>query len=265
MPSTPNVPDHKDLIRDEFTRQASNYAANPTVSDADRVARLVRLVNPGPDARVLEVATGPGYVALGFAEICREVVGIDLTPAPLEIAERMRQERGLTNARFQLGDAERLAFPDAAFDVVVCRLAFHHVEDPRVVLAEMTRVCRVGGRVAVEDLIASEHPGRAAYHNRFETLRDPSHTRAYPLSGLLRLFADTGLEVEEARIDAVLQDAERWLANANTPPARAAEVRAMLALDAAEDLSGTQPFHDNGKLRFVHRAATLVGRRLGRV
>src|SRR2546428_336006 len=98
---------HKDLIRTEFTRQAATYPANASIADPNRVMRLVHAVDPSPDARVLEVATGPGYVALGFATACAEVVGIDLTPALLAKAEELRRQRGLANVRFQLGDAEQ--------------------------------------------------------------------------------------------------------------------------------------------------------------
>ncbi len=254
--------DHKDLVRYEFTKQASAYAANVTISDPERVARLIVAARPGPEDRVLEVATGPGYVALGFAVVCREVVGIDLTAAPLAIAERQQQERGITNARFQQADAENLPFAAGEFDVVVCRLALHHVEAPERVLSEMRRVCRPNGRVAVEDLIASEHPERAAYHNRFEILRDPSHTRALPLSEHLHRFAELGLEVEVVRTDVIVQDLERWLANAQTPADRAADVRRLIERDAAEDLSGTTPFLEAGRWRFVHRSGTVVGRKL---
>ena len=256
------TPDHKEVVREEFTRQAAAYAANASIADPERIARLVQTVNPRPEARVLEVATGPGYVAMGFAAVCREVVGVDLTAAPLAIAERTRQERGLNNLLFQPGDADHLPFADGEFDVVVCRFAFHHFEDPPRVLHEMARVCRPQGTVVVEDLVVSEHSDRAAYHNRFENLRDPSHTRAYPLSGLLTLFAATGLEMENVRLDALTPALERWLANAQTSPDRAAEVRALVERDEAEDLSGTRPFRQNGELHFIQRTATVVGRKL---
>ena len=64
---------------------------------------------PTSQDQVLEVATGPGYVAMGFAAVAREVVGVDLTAAPLAIAEQRRQEQGLHNVRFQLADASRSA------------------------------------------------------------------------------------------------------------------------------------------------------------
>lgn len=253
---------HKDVIRAGFTRQAPAYAANPTVSDPERVARLVNAVSPAPSARVLDVATGPGYVALGFAACCREVVGVDLTDAPLRIADQRRTALGLSNLRFQTGDAEHLPFDDTQFDVVVCRLAMHHVEEPDRVVAEMVRVCRPNGKVAVEDLVVSEHASRAEYHNHFERLRDPSHARALSLSELLRLLARRGLEIENVRIDAAEQDAERWLENAQTPPDRAEEVRQMLARDAEDDLSGVGTSSRGGRLFFTHHSAIVVGRRL---
>ena len=160
--------DHKAVVRHEFTRQAAAYAANPLVADRSQLMRLVQAVRPQPQDRVLDVATGPGFVALAFAEAGCEVVGIDLTEAPLAIAEQTRQSRGLTNLRFQLADAEQLPFGGEAFDVVVSRFALHHCENPQRVMAEMGRVCRLQGLVAIEDLVVSEYPERAAYQNRFE-------------------------------------------------------------------------------------------------
>src|SRR5258705_2657395 len=115
---------HKDLVREEFTRQAPAYADAPVFKDPLHLDKLVDAVRPAPEARVLEIATGPGHVALAFARACRAVVGVDLTEAPRKIANKMREERGLCNVRFQLGDVEaRLPFSDEEFDVVVCRFA----------------------------------------------------------------------------------------------------------------------------------------------
>ena len=250
---------HNDLIRRAFTVQAAAYAANPAVADPERVARLVRATDPAPGARVLEIATGPGYVALGFAAVCREVVGIDLTDAPLVIAEHNRQERGLRNVTFERGDAQRLGYADGSFDVVVCRLAFHHFSDPARVLAEMARACRADGKVVVEDIIVSELADRADYQNCFENLRDPSHTRAFSLSALLDLFTATGLEVEDVHTGRLVQVVEQWLANAHTPPDVAARVRALIQEDAARDLSGTHPHAGAGGLTFTQRTAIVVG------
>lgn len=254
--------DHNALVRKEFTHQAQAYAANPLISDPARLSQLVRAVEPQPSARVLDVATGPGYVAMAFAETGCTVIGLDITDAPLAIAEEQRHARGLTNVRFQCGDAEHLPFDADAFDIVVSRLALHHCESPRRVLTEMTRVCRDQGTVAIDDLVTSEEPARAAYQDRFEHLRDPSHTHALSISELLSLFAACGLEVEQVHTDAQTQIVEQWLANAHTPDDRAEEVRTLIAEDEIRDLSGIRPFRGGETLCFRHRSAIIVGRKL---
>ncbi len=258
-----DVPEHNTVVREAFTRQAVAYAANPGIADPERVARLVRAVQPTAQDRVLEVATGPGYVAMGFAAVAREVIGVDLTEAPLALAERRRQAQGVVNLRFQVAEASQLPFAAGEFDVVVCRLALHHFAQPLPMLREMVRVCRVDGTVAVEDLVVSEHPARGAYHNRFEHLRDASHTSAHPVSRLLQLFVETQLEVEQVRTYPHIQVVEQWLTNAHTPEAAATEVRRLLTQDAQHDLSGTRPWQQaTGAWCFTQRNAIVVGRKL---
>jgi ubiquinone/menaquinone biosynthesis C-methylase UbiE len=254
--------DHKEVVVQEFTQQAQSYAANPLIANSDRLAALVQAVRPQPGARVLDVATGPGYVAAAFAETGCDVVGLDLTPAPLALAEQMREVRGLTNLRFQQGDAEQLPFAEQTFDIVVSRFALHHSEDPQRVLNEMARVCQFQGTVAIQDLIVSEFPARAAYQNRFEQLRDTSHTRALPLSGLLALFTACGLEVEKVNTNRLTMPLEAWLANAHTSPERALQVRELIEQDKQQDLSGTHPFYDQDTIYFYQRIATLIARKI---
>lgn len=254
---------HSDTIRHAFTLQANKYAANSTLANPARLAHLVETVNPPKHSLVLDVATGPGFVAEAFASVCRMVIGVDITRAPLEIARRHLPAKNISNLHFQLADVGHLPFADAQFNVVVCRLAVHHFNNPARILTEMARVCHVNGTVAIEDIIASEHSSRASYQNRFEKLRDPSHTKAQPLTRLLKLFADTGIEVEKVITDTLLQDVDAWLANAYTPTRRAAKVKALIARDAEEDLSGTDPFRNiDGRLQFRQRTAIVVGRKL---
>lgn len=254
--------DHKQTVQSEFTRQADAYAATPSIADPERIERLIRLIDPAASWRALEVATGPGYVAMALAVTCREVIGVDLTAAPIEIARQSSGRRGLNNIHFQLADAERLPFQDAEFDLVVCRFAFHHMEDPRKTLRQMCRVLRNGGIVAVEDLVASEHPEREACQNRIEKLRDPSHTHALPVSQLVALIASAGVEIERFNSDRLTADAERWLAVTQTPPERASEVRDLLERDRIADLSGLLPYLKEGRLFFTQRTAAIVGRKL---
>jgi ubiquinone/menaquinone biosynthesis C-methylase UbiE len=255
---------HNDVVREEFTKQAESFASSPWISDEQRIARLVEMAELAGGERVLDVATGPGYIAEAFAERAREVVGIDLTDAMLAIARERTSQRELKNISFRKGDVRALPFVDAMFDVVVCRYALHHVEQPGAVLQEMARVCRAGGTVLVEDLFASEHPERAAYQNRFEILRDSAHVRALPLSELLQDFCAAGLEVDAVTMNERTPEIARWLATTKTAGENAAEIRRLLEADLAYDLSGTRPFRDaQGRLFYHARTAIVRGRASG--
>jgi SAM-dependent methyltransferase len=258
------VTQHNDVIRESFTTQAQAFAANPWVTDEERIRRLVAAARLRGTERVLDIATGPGYIAEAFGGAAREAVGVDLTDAMLTIAKERTKERGISNVSFRAGDAENLPFANEAFDVVVCRLALHHLLKPLQVLREMARVCRVGGTVLVEDIYASEHPERAAYQDRWEILRDPSHVRTLALSELLQLFRDAGLETDSVTTaDDLTPEVERWLATTKTSLERAGEIRRLLEEDRLQDLSGTRPFQDaTGRLYFHARTAILAGRKV---
>lgn len=253
----------KDAVRRAFTLQAGRYAANPLVTDSQRLTRLVDTINPSKESRVLDVATGPGFVAEAFLAQCSYVVGVDITRAPLEIAQRRLSRHNPSRLKFLLGDVEHLPFAEAEFDIVVSRLAIHHMEQPQKVMDEKARVCRTNGIVAVEDLVTSEHSNRATYQNRFEKIRDPSHMGALSISRLIKIFARSGLEIEKAMTGYLLQDVTTWLANARTLPSEAAKTRALIERDAEEGLSGTRPFYDSDhRLKFIQQTIILVGRKL---
>ena len=254
---------HNEVVRESFTAQAKAFASNPWVTDEERIRRLVAAAQLKGKERVLDVACGPGYIAEAFARAASEVIGVDLTAAMLAIGEERTKQRGVSNVAFRIGDVQNLPFEREEFDVVVCRLALHHMQNPAQVVREMTRVCRLGGTVLVEDIYASEHPERAAYQDRWEKLRDPSHVRTLPISELLHLFRDAGLETDHIlTFDDLCPEVERWLATTKAPEAEAAEVRRLLKDDERLDLSGTRPYHDaTGHLYFHARTVTLTGRR----
>src|SRR6185369_10253048 len=139
---------HHDLIRDQFTKQAIPFATAPGIKDEEALKLVVDFTGAGPDDTVLDVACGGGLVVCAFASVVRHATGIDLTPAMIERARALQQEKGLTNVTWRLGDVLPLPFADGSFSIVTSRFAFHHFLDPGAVLAEMKRVCAPGGRVA---------------------------------------------------------------------------------------------------------------------
>jgi len=102
--------------------------------------------------RVLEIAPGPGYLAIELANLgafC--VTGVDISRSFVRIAAANAAEAG-TPVEFREGDAAALPFADATFDFVVCRAAFKNFTDPVGALREMHRVLRPGGSALIIDL-----------------------------------------------------------------------------------------------------------------
>lgn len=99
--------------------------------------------------RVLELACGPGGVGIAAAEIVGPdgaVVLSDFAPEMTAIAARRAKGRGLANVTTRELDIERIAYPDASFDAVLCRDGLMLVLDPATAAREARRVLRPGGR-----------------------------------------------------------------------------------------------------------------------
>ncbi len=98
--------------------------------------------------RVLDVGTASGNTAISAARRRAVVVGVDLVPSLLEHARKRAQAEGF-EIDFQEGNAMALSFPDASFDVVLSTFGAIFAPDPHKTAAEMARVCRPGGKIAM--------------------------------------------------------------------------------------------------------------------
>jgi SAM-dependent methyltransferase len=126
--------------------------------------------------RVLDVGSGTGAFALAVAPLVGEVVGVEVDEERVEAARKLAPE----NVRFEVGDASALPFERASFDLAGCLRVLHHARRPELVVSELSRVVRPGGRILLVDQIAPADPLRALELDAFERERDPSHTRLLP-------------------------------------------------------------------------------------
>jgi SAM-dependent methyltransferase len=110
-------------------------------------AKLVKFAEVKAGERVLDVACGTGVVAITAALRGAKVAGLDLTPALVERARKNAAIAGV-DVEFIEGDAEALPYPDASFDVVLSQYGHMFAPRPAVVVREMLRVLRKGGRIA---------------------------------------------------------------------------------------------------------------------
>src|SRR5262245_2529312 len=200
---------HAAIIADQFTRQASDFAAAPALHNQAALDLLVEAARPLASDVSLDVACGPGSVVVAFARRVRQAVGLDATEAMLEEARKLAARSGVGNLAWHRGDAYALPFADGAFDIVSSRFAFHHLKEPARAFAEMVRVARPGGRIVLCDAFASDDPAKAAAFNAMERHRDPSTVEFRPLAFLLGLYAIAGLPKPEMRLYQVHAERER--------------------------------------------------------
>lgn len=134
-------------------RIAAWYARNTARDMPDFVALAQRVTAALPaGSRILEVAPGPGYLAI---EIARrrpyQVTGLDISHTFVEIATRNAHE-AYVDIDFRQGNASAMPFPENSFDLILCRAAFKNFSQPVAAMSEMHRVLRPGGRALIIDL-----------------------------------------------------------------------------------------------------------------
>ena len=109
----------------------------------------------GPATRILDCGCGPGSITIGLARWAPDgqAVGIDIGADQLDGARARARDLGVTNVTFRQGSIFDLPFADGSFDVVFSQTVLFHVPHPEKALAEIKRVLRPGGLVALRDAI----------------------------------------------------------------------------------------------------------------
>ena len=171
----------------------------------DRVQQLLAPLD-GTE-RALDSGCGAGALAFALAPFVGSVVGLDLS-AELIAAGR---ELAPANCELSVGDATALPFEYGSFDIVGCMRVLHHARRPELVVSELARVTRPGGRILLVDQLGFVDPVVSAETDRFERARDPSHTRLLPDQDIRGYLDANDLEVLTNEIAPEQRNLERYL------------------------------------------------------
>jgi ubiquinone/menaquinone biosynthesis C-methylase UbiE len=118
----------------DFFSPVTALATNPLLNAAQ--------LRPG--ATLLDIATGPGSLALEATRLGMKCTGVDLSPGMIQLAKKSNP-----GIEFRVADVEHLPFADASFDAVVCNFGLGHFPYPEASVAECVRVLKPGGRIAL--------------------------------------------------------------------------------------------------------------------
>ena len=180
----------------------ASWYARQTFKDIDvfrdTARRLSAHITRG--ARVLEVAPGPGYLAIELAKLtgCR-MIALDVSHTFVRIATENAEKAGV-DICFEQGDAASLPYPTSVFDFIVCRAAFKNFSSPLAALDEMHRVLKPGGTALIIDL-------RKDFSSR--DVKDFVKGKGLVNALLIRLIFNTMLKKRAYTREAILQLASR--------------------------------------------------------
>lgn len=219
--------DHETVVTEQFGPRAAAYvesAVHARGEDLDALEAIVRAVSP---THALDLGTGGGHAAYRMAPHAARVTASDLSAEMLAAVVATAQGRALTNIEIVEASAERLPFPDAAFDFLSCRYSAHHWRDFDGGLREARRVMQVEAPAIFIDTYAPSHALLDTHLQAIELLRDTSHVRDRTLSEWLAALGSAGFRVAAAHTRRRRMDFPTWTARMGTPDVYAKAIRAL--------------------------------------
>lgn len=144
-------------VRDAYRRWAPVYDELFDLCFRDGRRRAIAAVAGQPGARILEVGVGTGLALPHWPRHCR-VTGIDISEPMLERAGRVCRRHQLDHVDLRVVDAQATDYPDSHFDGIAAMYVASVVPDVAALLAEMRRICKPGGRIAIVNHFAHPNP-----------------------------------------------------------------------------------------------------------
>jgi SAM-dependent methyltransferase len=196
MSNAPTNPNKALWEKGDFTRIAA------TMRESGEA--LVQRIGITQGLKVLDLGCGDGTTALPAARLGADVLGVDIARNLVEAGNRRATEAGLTNCRFEEGDASNLqALPDRAFDLVVSVFGAMFAPKPFDVAKEMVRVTRPGGRIVMGNWIPND-PTLVAQILKISSSYTPPPPEGFvsPMtwgveSNVIERFGEAGVPVEK--------------------------------------------------------------------
>ncbi len=172
-------------IPEPWDTVSAGYAAEAVAVMLPFALDAIALAQPSRTARVLDVAAGPGTLALELAPYVERVDAVDFSPAMVAQLEQKRRQLALENVAAQVADGQALPFADATFDCAFSMFGLMFFPDRARGFAELRRVLRPGGAAVVSSWVPVEKSPLMTL--MFGALRAADPNRAAPKPNWLSL------------------------------------------------------------------------------
>ena len=174
-------------VRDVFTEIASYYDEMNEIMSMHTIEKwhafMTKLAGDISGKRCIDIGTGTGRIAFHVAKCAGPegtVIGIDLTPAMIDLAKQQQTKEDLpTTIDFQVGNALDLQFEEGSFDLATSGYMLRNVTDIQKCLSEMYRVLRPGGKVVVAEMATPDNRVIRYFYNLYMNKRVRKIARKY--------------------------------------------------------------------------------------
>lgn len=156
-----------------------------------------------PGMRVADIACGLGDFAVLLQHNFKPeyIVGVDHSRPSLRYAQEIAKRHNLDNVEYQYGDAATLLLPDDSFDFVSCRLSLQVFHQPELILQELVRICKPGGRIYVTNELLS-----CVFGHPEEQLIRKTYQKFVELGRMVGMDLNLGIQTRQLLTDANLED-----------------------------------------------------------
>ncbi len=218
-----------DFAAEHYGVRARDYVTSVVHSSGDDLDQIAAELRGQEAARVLDLGCGGGHVSYRAAPLVASVVACDVTAGMLDAVAATAAERGLANITVQQAAAEHLPFPDASFDIVLCRFTAHHWQNMEAGLRQARRVLKPGSRAVFIDVVAPADAVLDTHLQTVELLRDVSHVRDYSTAEWVAALSRAGFAIEGITLRRLRMDFPVWIARTRTPSIHADAIRSLQA------------------------------------
>jgi ubiquinone/menaquinone biosynthesis C-methylase UbiE len=179
----------------QFNKQAQQFSNWSITKNLQYIQAYFTFCKITPDDTLLDVACGTGEFSIYTAKKIKLVTGVDISDKMIELAKKQAQEAQLDNINFICHDVENLPCKSSEYSIVICKSAFHHIENHKKIFGEMIRCCRNNGRLSVQDIIAYDNHHVNQYFEQLEKYIDASHHKAVSREYMIELYEKNNIKI----------------------------------------------------------------------
>lgn len=247
-------------IRSSFSAQAKDFESERmNFSKQEYLDYTIQAIQAQKTDALLDAAAGTGACGRSLSPLVASVVCLDATAAMLQQGRGLAEKAGLSNIRFVQGYVEQIPYPDAAFDIVMTRLAFHHFTEMDRPFMELHRVLKPGGKLVIIDMEAAEEDLRAI-EDSIETMRDPSHVKNRSSDEFAALYQRYGYSVKKMEHTRIAVSLEAWMDLTQTPAAMRRQIAGLMEAElSGGERTGFTPRREEGAIWFDQQWLLMLG------